>query len=31
MQKSLLYKFPNAFIVADEIVFPELLNITSIN
>jgi len=31
MQKSLLYKFPNAFIVADEITFPELLTITSIN
>ena len=31
MQKSLLYKFPNAFIVADEITFPELLNNTTIN
>jgi hypothetical protein len=29
MQKSLLYKFPNSFIVADEIAFPELLNLTS--
>ncbi len=31
MQKSLLYKFPNAFIVADDIAFPELLNFTTIN
>ena len=31
MQKTLLFKFPNAFIVADEIAFPELLNITSTN
>ncbi|MEI7526145.1 MAG: SPOR domain-containing protein [Mariniphaga sp.] len=31
MQKSLLYKFPNAFIVADEIALPELLNFTTIN
>ena len=31
MQKSLLFKFPNAFIVSDEIAFPELLNITTIN
>ena len=31
MQKALLYQFPNAFIVADEIVFPELVNNTTIN
>ena len=31
MQKSLLYKFPNAFIVADDIAFPELLNFTTTN
>ena len=31
MQKSLLYKFPNAFIVADEIALPDLLNITTNN
>jgi hypothetical protein len=31
MQKSLLYKFPNSFIVADEIAFPELLNFTTNN
>ena len=31
MQKSLLFKFPNAFIVADEIAFPDLLNDTTIN
>lgn len=30
MQKSLLYKFPNAFIVADEIALPELLNFSTI-
>lgn len=29
MQKSLLYKFPNAFIVADEIAFPELVSNTT--
>jgi hypothetical protein len=31
MQKSLLYKFPSSFIVADEIAFPELLNYTTNN
>ena len=31
MQKALLLQYPNAFIVADEIAFPELVNITSIN
>ncbi len=31
MQKSLLFKFPNAFIVAEEIALPELLNLTTIN
>ena len=31
MQKSLLYQFPNAFIVADEIAFPELLSTTTNN
>ena len=31
MQKSLLFKFPNAFIVIDEIAFPDLLNLTTIN
>ena len=31
MQKSLLFKFPNAFIVSDEIAFPDLLNITTTN
>jgi hypothetical protein len=31
MQKSLLYKFPNAFIVADDIAFPELVNLTTTN
>lgn len=31
MQKSLLFKFPNAFIVSDEIAFPELINSTTIN
>jgi hypothetical protein len=31
MQKTLLFKFPNAFIVTDEIVFPELINYTTIN
>ncbi len=29
--KSLTYQFPNAFIVADEIAFPELVNNTIIN
>ena len=29
--KSLTYQFPNAFIVADEITFPELVNNTIIN
>jgi hypothetical protein len=31
MQKALLYQYPNAFIVADEIAFPELVNNTTIN
>jgi SPOR domain len=31
MQKALLFQYPNAFIVADEIAFPELANITSTN
>jgi hypothetical protein len=31
MQKSLLFKFPNAFIVAEEIALPDLLNLTTIN
>lgn len=31
MQKSLGYQYPNAFIVADEIAFPELINITTNN
>jgi len=31
MQKALLFQYPNAFIVADEIAYPELLNITTIN
>ena len=31
MQKTLLFQYPNAFIVADEIAFPELVNITTIN
>jgi len=26
MQKSLIYQYPNAFIVADEIAFPDLVN-----
>jgi hypothetical protein len=30
MQKSLISQYPNAFIVADEIAFPELVNNTSI-
>ncbi len=29
LQKSLIYQFPNAFIVADEIAFPELAGNTS--
>ena len=29
--KSLTYQYPNAFIVADEITFPELVNNTIIN
>jgi hypothetical protein len=28
MQKSLGYQYPNAFIVADEIAFPELIKLT---
>ena len=28
MQKSLLYQYPNAFIVTDDIAFPELVNNT---
>lgn len=31
MQKALILQYPNAFIVADEIAFPELANITTIN
>lgn len=31
MQKALILQYPNAFIVADEIAFPELVNNTSIN
>ena len=31
MQKMLLFQFPNAFIVADEIAFPELVINTTIN
>ena len=31
MQKTLLFKFPNSFILADEIAYPELLTITTIN
>jgi SPOR domain len=31
MQKTLLYKFPNSFIVADEIALPELSKLTTIN
>jgi hypothetical protein len=31
MQKALLFQYPNAFIVADEIVLPELVHRTPIN
>lgn len=31
MQKALLFQYPNAFIVADDIAFPELLNNSTIN
>jgi len=31
MQKTLLFQYPNAFIVADEIAFPELVINTTIN
>jgi len=31
MRKALLNQYPNAFIVADEIAFPELVNNTTIN
>ena len=31
MRKTLLSQYPNAFIVADEIAFPELVNNTTIN
>ncbi len=31
MQKSLLNRFPNAFIVSDDIAFPELINYTTNN
>lgn len=31
MQKMMLFQFPNAFIVADEIAFPELVINTTIN
>jgi hypothetical protein len=31
MRKTLLFQYPNAFIVADDIAFPELANITTIN
>ena len=31
MQKAMLFQYPNAFIVADEIAFPELVNNTTIN
>ena len=31
MQKALLFQYPNAFIVADDISFPELVNNTTIN
>lgn len=31
LRKALLFQYPNAFIVADEIAFPELLNNTVIN
>lgn len=31
MKKALLFQYPNAFIVADEIAFPELVSITTTN
>ena len=31
MRKTLLFQYPNAFIVADDIAFPELTNNTTIN
>lgn len=31
LKKAILFQFPNAFIVADEITFPELVNNTTIN
>ena len=31
MQKTLLFQYPNAFIVADDIAFPELVVSTTIN
>jgi len=31
LKKALLFQYPNAFIVADEIPFPELVNNTTIN
>lgn len=31
MQKSLIFQYPNAFIVADDIELPELTDITKIN
>jgi len=31
LKKVLLFQYPNAFIVADEIAFPELVNNTTIN
>lgn len=31
MQKTLVYQYPNSFIVADEIAFPQLANNTKIN
>jgi hypothetical protein len=31
MQKSLIYQYPNAFIVADDIEMPELIDTTKIN
>ena len=31
MQKALTFQYPNAFIVADDIAFPELVNNTIIN
>ncbi|MCX6237546.1 MAG: SPOR domain-containing protein [Bacteroidia bacterium] len=31
LKKTLIFQYPNAFIVADEIAFPELINITTIN